>query len=581
MSGLATVHTVSIVGIEAKPAVVEVHVGRGLPSTHVVGLGDAAVRESTRRLRAAFDSSGMGWPRGRITVNLAPADIHKHGSSFDLPIAAAIAVASGIASERELGSSVVVGELGLDGSVKGCGGSLLPAALYCKKRGLSLVCPDASTWEVGLVEGCPSVGISTLSDLLEWLRGARSTRTWKPTATTPVHDSSFWGSEGEAAALERSDAAESSRRPHVDVGARSELVVALGRGQATAVEALVGAAAGRLDVLLWGPPGAGKTLLGRSAPLLLPDLDEEEAIEVRMLHAAAGIPQPPYLSKKPPFRAPHHSASSAALVGGGHGVPRPGEISLAHHGVLFLDEMALFSSASLEALRQPLEDGVVRIARSRATVEYPARPMVVAATNLCRCGAYSDAYSSPGYFDGAKRERRRTDGSRSNGRPSRVESVHRVGPTYGDRRSCRCGPGERAKFLSRISGPLLDRFDMAVRLAPPEDISSLLERSEGPDLESLRERVRQGRRVLREVLGGSGSLRDVRPNAFGSRLALGRELSAQICKWAAVQSASARRVHKLVKVMWALAATEGEVPPNDSHFERALEMYSLPEELLP
>jgi magnesium chelatase family protein len=572
MSTLACARTVALFGIGVRPALVEVHIGRGLPGAQLVGLPDTAIREARDRVRAAFDSSGLSWPRGKITVNLAPADLHKQGTTFDLPIAAAIAVASGVVPQNSLERCVLVGELGLDGSVRKSR-SILPAAIFCRKNGVRLIGPRQNSWEARLVEGCEFAGISTLAELVAYMRGELSTE----------HASSF--TPGECV-----DQTHCSSSPDVELSRcpqrgqsddDTELADALkglvlGATQARALEAIAAAAVGGMNVLLWGRPGCGKTILGRLAVGLLPDLDTEAAIEVRVIHSMVQSEEEIGLPRRPPFRAPHHSVSPAALVGGGSGIPKPGEVSLAHRGVLFLDELALFPGPSLEALRQPLEDGVVRISRSLATVEYPARPIVVAATNVCRCGGPGDVTTlgsrlSVGVHD-------------SEGLPQTAtisEPSSKFSSQLQDREvRCRCSPVDRAKFLKRLSAPLIDRFDLCVRLEPPNS-SELLEARTDRSLIWWREKVAEGRELVRSILGSEKTLAECTPREMSTLLAPEREARSLLDRWASLQRASARRVHKTVRVMWSLAALDGREKPDSEHLERAIAMIELPPGLGP
>jgi magnesium chelatase family protein len=516
MSSLAKVRTVVVVGIKPFAAFVEVHIGRGLPAASVVGLGDTSVRESRERVRAAFESSGLPWPRGKITVNLAPADLPKTGTSFDLPIAAGIVAASGIAPDRLLDGSVLVGELGLDGTVKRCR-NFLPVALHSRSEGHRLVCPESNRWEASLLEDCDFVPVGDLGDLVSYLRGDEVRVT-----------------------SDLSSGAELTRHSLEDSGPDLEFRGIV--GHRSVVRAMTAAAAGMLNVLLWGPPGSGKTLVGRSSVSLLPDLDRDSALEVRMLHCLVSDRFDSELPRRPPLRAPHHTVSPAALVGGGPGIPRPGEVSLAHRGVLFLDELALFSSASLEALRQPLEDGFVRIARAKTAVEYPAEPMVIAATNTCPCGAS-----------------RQASGEGPDGR-------------------CRCSDHDKTKFLRRISGPLIERFDLAVQMDSP-DAASLLDHGADNDYSSLAAKVGDARALLAERLGEYGSLRRVPPKLLREILPLGSDARRLLERWAVLQRSSARRIHKMIRLSWALSALDGASEPDVSHVEEAVSSFVLPREL--
>ncbi|MER3396371.1 MAG: ATP-dependent protease [Acidimicrobiia bacterium] len=516
MSTLAKVQTVTVLGIQAYPATVEVHIGRGLPQASVVGLADTAVREARDRVKAAFESSGLQWPRGKIVINLAPADLPKAGAAFDLPIAAAIAVASGIAPPTFLEGAVVVGELGLDGGLKRCR-DILPIAAYCRQLRSKLVFPVHNSWEVALVEEVEAVPVEDLSGLVSLMKGES-----RPSLLMPSDN--------------REPLPKPSGEERVGEAEIASVMVEapLGRG-------IAAAAAGMLNIFLWGPPGSGKTLIGRGFCALLPDLDTNASLQVRMIHSLVSDRFDNQLPKRPPFRGPHHTVSPAALVGGGGGVPRPGEVSLAHHGVLFLDELALFSSPALDALRQPLEDGVVRIARAKMTVEYPARPMVVAATNTCPCGA-------------SRRSQRNGD------------------------QSCRCSEQERVRFLRKISGPFIDRFDLALHMHPPDPAELLQSKSEF-DRRSMASMIEEARALLAARTGSTTPLAWFPARALRELLPLRATARSLLERWAVLQRVSARRIHKMMRLSWALSALDGAEEPELCHVEEALSMFVLPAEL--
>lgn len=388
---IARLATFAFSGIETSPVEVQVQIAGGLPAFILVGLPDKAVAESRERVRAALNGMGLALPPKRVLINLAPADIQKEGSHFDLPIALALLAAMDIIPREEIAGFAALGELALDGAIGPVAG-ILPAALGASARGLGLICPASQGPEAAWAGSIEILAASDLQQLIAHLTG-------RQIMSAPD-------------------------LPRLDHSEQAGPCLSQVKGQESAKRALEIAAAGGHNLLLVGPPGAGKSMLASRLPGLLPDLTPQEALEVSLVHSVADLIEAGRISARPPFRDPHHSASQAALVGGG---PRakPGEISLAHRGVLFLDELPEFPRPALEALRQPLETGRCTISRASAHVSYPARVQLIAAMNPCRCGYLGDAH-----------------------------------------RECSTAPRCGESYQSKLSGPLLDRMDLTVGMSP-------------------------------------------------------------------------------------------------------------------
>lgn len=509
---LSRVYCASTIGVNARLIEVEVHrTPGGMPKYFLVGLPDRAVSESTDRIEAALKNSNYKFPAGRITINLAPADLPKEGSAFDLPIAVTLLNVSGQIETDKLEDTLILGELGLDGKLRPVKG-VLPMAVQARDKGLeNLVVPADNGPEAAVVEDIDVYSFEHLTEVMDWLREGKSHD------PMDVDVQEMFRQNGESKILDFSDV----------------------RGQENVKRALEVAAAGGHNVVMVGPPGSGKTMMARRLPDILPPLTLDEALETTKIHSVSGIlASGEALVTDRPFRSPHHTVSDVALVGGGS-IPMPGEISMAHNGVLFLDELPEFKRSALEVMRQPLEDGSVSISRARMSVSYPSRIMLVASMNPSPTGDWYDP-ADPG---GAS-------------------------------------PSQMQRYLSKISGPMLDRIDLHIEVQKVS-YDELSSKSKGESSEDIRERVVKARKVQTQRFMGIGNVycNAQMTTKMSRKICTLDDASAQMLKKAITSlGLSARAYDRILKVSRTIADLERSEAIQSNHIAEAIQYRSLDRE---
>ncbi len=503
---LSKVKSFGLMGIDGYLVVVETDISNGIPSFDMVGLGDTAVKESKERVRAAIKNAGLEFPIKRITVNLAPADKKKEGSAFDLPIALGILIATEQISNRDIDNYAFMGELSLDGEIKPIKG-ILPMVISARQSGMeNIIVPLENADEASVVNGINVLPAKNIVDVVNHLNGLCKLK---------IHN------------IDLNELFENNIEYDVDF--------ADVKGQENVKRALEVAASGGHNCVMIGSPGCGKTMIAKRLPTILPSMTFEEALEVTKIHSIAGsLPDKVSLITQRPFRAPHHTISNVSLIGGGK-YPKPGEISLAHFGVLFLDELPEFDKDALEVLRQPLEDGTVTISRINATFTYPARTTLICAANPCKCGNYLD-----------------------------------------DTKECTCSPKQIQQYLGKLSGPLLDRLDIHIEV-PSVKFKDLESREEGEKSSVIRDRVNRARKIQQERYKGLNifSNAELTPMLIKKYCKLDKKCS-EILKSAFERLGLSARAHnRILKVSRTIADMEGSERILKEHLLEAIQYRSL------